>query len=1330
MKRNAWETMTQTVGMMAALLLLLGGAGATSAFGQTCTNSIDDAWIGGSSGDWSGASNWSAGEPSSTCDVFIQSGAAVILDVNGSTSNLTIGSGNSLTLPNVTNASPNLNVGGSSIANSGEIIMSAPVQFGTTGLSLSSSGTVTLSGGGTITLDANSFGGDYIGGNGTLLNQSTIQGAGSFDMAFDNSSTGVIDANEPGGYQLVVGRNQAGPSTNTGLIEATNGGLLAMGSLTLNNVGGTIKASGTGSYVQLEGEGQGGETFTGGTWTSLSGGAIQVVDTSATLDGTNGNTITNSGTMQLVDGAPHPGGNFQGTINNTGSIQLLSKGSGIGINIPGGQTLTLMGRGNVTMGDGTNNSYNNQDYISGGTLVNQQLIQGTGGILNLTAFTNSSGATINDNIPVGSANLQLQLGRAGASTNAGTIEASNGGGIIIGSTTITNTGGTMEATGTGSYVDLSGSLGTSGLIINGGGTYTTSSGGTIYLGGGTLLDGTTTAITNSGLMLIDNYRSNAQIQGTFNNSGTLQMTSTGSEVSLCVPGSQTLTLNGAGTLIMGDGTSNVNNNQILLGCALGGGGTLVNEQTIQGAGSIGGISSVTNMGTINANDPVGVNNVVLYLSAQSTPVTNANVIEATNGGALQINVPVTNTNGKIQAVGAGSYVQLYSSNAILTGGTLTTSTGGTIYADGGATLSTVTNTGNMVIQDNNNAIFSGTITNTGTITVASTGDNTALAVPSGQTTTFTGSGSVTLTLNTNAGNNSTIAATQCGSATLVNSSPHTIQGSGTFFPNTNCFSVLTNSGTINANNSSGGPLIIEAANLTNTGTLEATNGAGLQFNYANVTNTSHTITATGTNSYVQLYSMTLTGGTLATSNGAAAYAERNSTLTGITNTGALTIPDNNNVTFSGTVTNNGTINLTSTGDGTVFVIPAGTTTTLAGTGTLTLTSTSNENAIIASSSCSSATLINESTIQGSGQVYPNTNCYGVLTNNGTIIANQTNPFLFYGVNFDNTGTLTVASGSTMSFQDSPTTFMNLVNGTLSGGTYQVTGTLQIPGDISTNAATITLTGTSARIIDQSSQNALAGFTSNSGALNLSPSLLSVTGGFTQSGTLGVTIGGTAAGTQYGKLTAAGAMSVGGTLNITLTTGYVPPIGTDFVILTGASVTGQFRTVNGTKINSTELFRVEYSATAVTLAVESSSGPPFADSPTLTTDFFGDGKGDVGIWRPSNGTWYILSNDGGENLTQAWGLPGDVPVPGDYYGVGKDAFAVWRPSNGIWYILANNGGPNTTVVFGLPDDVPVPADYDGDGKTDIALWRPSNGTFYVILSSTGQTVTKQWGLPGD
>src|SRR5580693_7894451 len=511
--------------LFVAAIVALSLAAATPAVAQ-CT----DSWTGaGGNSNWSNGANWSNGmEPGNSDSVCIQKpGAAVVLDVADGVADLTLGSSDSLTFPAVTNTNNGLNISGSSLTNSGQIILSTPVSFGATSLGFSSSGTVTLSGRGTITLNANSFGGDSIGGSAKLLNQSTIQGAGGFDMTFNNAKAGVINANESG-VQLVVGRNQGqGASTNTGLMEATNGGQLAMGSLTLNNVGGTIKASGKNSYVQLEGEGQGGETFTGGTWTTANGGVIQVVDGSALLDGTNGNTITNSGTMQLVDGAAHPGGNFQGTLMNKGTLQILSRGNGVGLNIPGGQTFTLTGAGSLTMGDGTGNAYNNQDYISGATFVNQQTVQGTGAILNLTSFSNSG--TINANVPTGANNLQLQLGRAGASTNTGTIEATNGGVLLIGSTTINNVGGTIESVGANSNVSLVGSLGTSGLTISGG-TYTTSDGGTIYGEGFTTLDGTTNPVVNSGTLVVPDVNQNTSgisIQGTFKNTNTVKLLSTG-----------------------------------------------------------------------------------------------------------------------------------------------------------------------------------------------------------------------------------------------------------------------------------------------------------------------------------------------------------------------------------------------------------------------------------------------------------------------------------------------------------------------------------------------------------------------------------------------------------------------------------------------------------------------------------------------------------------------------------------------------------------------------------------------------------------------------------
>jgi hypothetical protein len=338
--------------------------------------------------------------------------------------------------------------------------------------------------------------------------------------------------------------------------------------------------------------------------------------------------------------------------------------------------------------------------------------------------------------------------------------------------------------------------------------------------------------------------------GTLTNSGTISLaapstdaTDIGGSVQF---GKLSLTGNGMVTmssgLVSGESLTNVNN-------------------TITGSGNIE-LGTLTNKGTINGNDST------VPLIIQSTNGTvNTGTLEATSGGSLMLDGNTfKNTGGKIEATGMGSMV-LLESGAILTGGTLSTATGGMIETPTGqtATLNGVTNSGAYVMADNSTTTLSGKITNNGTISLKSTGDQTvAMILPGGLT--LVGSGM--LTLGTGGPN---IIEGSNGKEFLTNSS--TIEGTGTISN-----MGLINNGTILAN---AGTLAIaptvQLYGFTNNGSLIVDSRSGVnitgpvklsfQTTGTVMISSGATLNVAGNSAYTQTKGTTTVDGNLSAANG-------------------------------------------------------------------------------------------------------------------------------------------------------------------------------------------------------------------------------------------------------------------------------------------------------------------------------------------------------------------------------------------------------------------------------------------------------------------------------
>jgi hypothetical protein len=1078
--------------------------------------------------------------------VIQNTGSSATLNGSTTTGSVTLATGTSLAVLNNTT----LAIQGS-IVNNGTLTLNSVGN--TTALQITSA-SATLSGTGNITMSNNTN--NYIYGAAAtdiFTNQQTIQGAGVIgdnQLIFVNK--GTVNANQSAGLTINAYGGTAGSgTTNTGTLEATTGGTLNLVGYTITNTGGHILANGStgvgnGATVNLENA----VVIDGGTISSNSFGSFNVLN-NATL-----NALTSTATVNVLNNTALT---LQGTIVNNGTINLNSGGNVTELLLSG--NVALNGTGTITMSNNTNN------YIFGTattdvlTVASTQTIQGAGDI------GDNQMVLVNNGIIDANVSSALTINPSGGTTNTATIEATNGGTLILDGDVVTNTGAGTIVAGSGSAVTLENGATVVGGSLTGGGTFTDVNSATL------------SGLTNSSTVVVNN-NTTLLLTGTITNNGSIQENSVGNLTEILLTGN--VTLKGTGALVMSD-----NSNNYIFGQSSS--DVLTNASMIEGAGHLGnGQMGLVNSGTINAT---GTNNLSIDVSGT---VNNTGIFEATNTGGLTVIAPA---NGFLNYIGGSN---------TLSGGTYIANGGNVILplgSSGGITTlaaNVVEEGGSQILNSNNsnNNALNGltSITAAGSLTIGGVAFTDAGAFSNAGSLTILSGESFSVGSLTQISGNTLTAGTYILDANL------NLSGA-TQNITTNAANVTLAGGTIkNANGSNA------LANLaTNTGKLALANGT----NFATVGNFSNTGTLTinpgstfsvaGTLS--QISGSTLSGGTFVlggnldltqtaniTTNSATLTLEGGTIQTGSTNdllnlavnTKSLTLANNANFTTVGNFTNNGALVVNS---GSTFTVLHGSS----------LTNYHNNgaaaNTLIGGSYTVAGTLAFDAgttgaiktdsaniTLEGTGEIMntstgaPSTDALvnlATISSTGSFTLADNANFTAVG-NFTNNGKLTVDSGSTFGLTGS-NLLTNLVSGTLGSGTYTVGGTLQLTsanGGITTNAANLTLTGTSAKILDGTS-NALATLNNNTGTFTLTGgAALSSAGSFTNTGTVDVAKGSTLTvpGTGHTYSQTAGQTTIDGTLagingGAVITGGTILGAGSIHGNLSAGNATGNAVTIN-------------------------------------------------------------------------------------------------------------------------------------------------------------------------
>jgi hypothetical protein len=1310
------------------ILLIVGAS-----YGQTQIN-------GATSGNWSNTTSWNpATVPNNgggnTYDVTLLSSPAVdiTLNISPTIDTLTIDAGSELS----TSASTTLTTTG--LTNAGTI------EF-TNGNTLTVNGTTSSS----STLEL----GDVSTGtfNGSFTNSSTFETYGkstaTVSGAFTNNSGGFVYL-ESSGDVLNVGSlsNSAEVYINTGAtLNITGGGsgitdVVAGSSFyvggTLNVINGTTATNALAELTTVAGTlaWQNGQTLTdtptGGTLTINSGGALETY---------NASKLSVTGNVSNAGGFYTDGGStvtVSGTLTNSNFVYLQSSGDVLNVGslsnnsevyINTGATLNITGGGS-----GITDVVAGSSFYVGGTLNVINGTTATNALAELTTVAGTlawqNGQTLTDT-PTGGT-LTINSGGALEVYNASTLLVSN----------VSNSGdfytdGKSTATVSGTltnsnfvYLQSSGDVLNVGTLTNTGEVYI-NTGATLNITGGG--QGITDVVAGSQLYVLGTLN---VINGGMPSNGLANLTTVAGTLGwengqtlTDTPTGGTLTINSGGALEVYNASTLLVSNVSNSGDFYTDGkstatvsGTLTNSNFVylQSSGDVLNVGTLTNSGTLDVEPGATLN-------LTGATATNSNMINLNSGGILEISASkvTISGSGKINLTGTSNIIE----GAVGTD-VLTLAKGSTIEGAGniGNNLMTLNNQGTinantaastLTLQMSGGTTNSGTMeatlgailqldagnytqTSAGAIIASETGNATSTVLfESGVNLT---GGKLTLTGTTATADLNGIGSTLTLNGVTISGTGKLQLGDGTI---TTLLGTISNTSTIDLN-STGDTTTLEigASSVTLTGTgklILASNGDGI---------------ITGGSGDV-LHNATAIEGPGNIGDGVIGVVNTG-TIETVTHQTGQTVIDASSV---GKFSNQGTVEAVA---GTTLYINNASGQFQNFSGTTLTGGTYIVDGILEFDGASITTDAANITLSGSAAKIENSvGSTNALTNLNTIASGGTfdiitQTFTTTG-NFTVDGTLDVGASSKFIVLAADT-LTNFSGTTLTGGAYNITGTLEFAGaNIVNNDASITLTGTKALIENSTnSANALAGFANNEAGATFalaSAAKFTTASNFTNNGTLNVGTG------SLFSTGTAGAADLTNYASNTLIGGTYIATGTGQIEFNNEGTTGGIKTnaanitLSGAAGTTASFVDQSSNNMLANLATNSSTGSfTLSSSRTFTT---AAGFTNAGLVEISKTTTLTIGANG--NYTQTGGsttVDGTLTL-GSTAAMnisGGSLFGNAGTINGAVDLTA--GAVNPGDGAGLVGDIKVNGNYtqggSGDLNIDIAGTAPN--TLYSVLN---------------